>query len=282
MSERTCSIPGCPKPERAKGWCRKHYTTWYRHGDPLFDNGRLPPGTAGVYSITCTANGWVYIGESATVQQRWTTHRSWLRNGTHNVAPLQADYNLYGVDAFIYEMVSVVHDPAERSATEGEHIAAAKATGKCYNPEGAPGSYRLTDEQRQRLSASLKGKPKSAEHRANLWRDREVTDEFRQQMAANGRRNKGIEKSDETRLRMSAAQETRVVLTEQQVREIKRLLAADNLSGAAIGRLFGVKPAAISAIRSGRNWAHVTLDEPLVVPEPRAPLPSGDQLSMFT
>lgn len=275
MTERTCSIPGCPKTEKSKGWCRKHYTAWYRHGDPLYGQDRLPPGTAGVYSITCLANGWVYIGESGTVQQRWTTHRSWLRNGTHNVEQLQTDYNRYGGDAFLFEMVSVVEVLVERRDCEQGHISTAKATGKCYNPDPGGQTYRLNGAQRQHLSASLKGKPKSAEHRANLWRDREVTDQFRDQMAANGRKGAGREKSAETRLRMSAAQETRVVLTEPQVREIKRLLAESVLSGAAIGRQFKVKPAAISAIRSGRNWAHVTLDAPAAVE------PGGQQVLMI-
>jgi len=35
MSERTCSVNGCSTKVHAKGWCRKHYTRWTRHGDPL-------------------------------------------------------------------------------------------------------------------------------------------------------------------------------------------------------------------------------------------------------
>lgn len=31
----TCAIPGCGKPHRARGWCKAHYSKWYRHGDPL-------------------------------------------------------------------------------------------------------------------------------------------------------------------------------------------------------------------------------------------------------
>ena len=35
MSDRTCSIAGCSKPSRARGWCQAHYALWRKNGDPL-------------------------------------------------------------------------------------------------------------------------------------------------------------------------------------------------------------------------------------------------------
>ena len=32
---KTCTIDGCEKPTVGRGWCRKHYNRWHRHGDPL-------------------------------------------------------------------------------------------------------------------------------------------------------------------------------------------------------------------------------------------------------
>lgn len=34
MSERICSIDGCQKPSRQRGWCTMHYSRWRRTGDP--------------------------------------------------------------------------------------------------------------------------------------------------------------------------------------------------------------------------------------------------------
>lgn len=31
----TCSVDGCDAPTRSRGWCRAHYSRWYRWGDPL-------------------------------------------------------------------------------------------------------------------------------------------------------------------------------------------------------------------------------------------------------
>jgi hypothetical protein len=29
-----CSVPGCEKKSRKRGWCQSHYLRWWRHGDP--------------------------------------------------------------------------------------------------------------------------------------------------------------------------------------------------------------------------------------------------------
>jgi hypothetical protein len=36
MPERiACSIEGCTKPAKSRGWCQAHYGRWFRNGDPL-------------------------------------------------------------------------------------------------------------------------------------------------------------------------------------------------------------------------------------------------------
>lgn len=41
-TSRICSVPGCEKPSRRRGWCGAHYHRWSRHGDPL--GGGTPRG----------------------------------------------------------------------------------------------------------------------------------------------------------------------------------------------------------------------------------------------
>lgn len=40
----TCSIADCLSPAVVRGWCRKHYRRWMRHGDPLVVK-KAPNGT---------------------------------------------------------------------------------------------------------------------------------------------------------------------------------------------------------------------------------------------
>lgn len=36
MTKRTCSVEGCGRPFRSKGWCNMHYQRWIKYGDPVF------------------------------------------------------------------------------------------------------------------------------------------------------------------------------------------------------------------------------------------------------
>lgn len=36
-SERACSVPGCERPHKARGYCRPHYRRWQRHGGAAVD-----------------------------------------------------------------------------------------------------------------------------------------------------------------------------------------------------------------------------------------------------
>ena len=50
------------------------------------------------------------------------------------------------------------------------------------------------------------------------------------------------------------------VLNEDSVKDIKQLIAA-GASNRELADLFGVHPGTINCIRTGRNWAHVKIDE---------------------
>jgi len=35
VADRTCTIDGCERIPRARGWCTRHYGRWRKYGDPL-------------------------------------------------------------------------------------------------------------------------------------------------------------------------------------------------------------------------------------------------------
>lgn len=46
LSQSICSIPGCERPVRARGWCSTHYSWWRTRGeDPALHEVRRSPGS---------------------------------------------------------------------------------------------------------------------------------------------------------------------------------------------------------------------------------------------
>lgn len=64
--------------------------------------------TIGIYKITNTVNSKVYIGSSINIESRWKNHLSVLSCGHHENTGLQKDYNLYGVEAFSFQVLEEI------------------------------------------------------------------------------------------------------------------------------------------------------------------------------
>lgn len=69
---RTCTVPGCGKQLKARGWCAMHYWRWKYRGDPNATEQWHDPLTGSDYaaliaSVTADANrlvplAWRYLG----------------------------------------------------------------------------------------------------------------------------------------------------------------------------------------------------------------------------
>lgn len=60
---------------------------------------------SGVYSITNLVNGKVYYGRSEDIYRRWNSHKNHLIKGEHVNKELQWDWDKYGSNNFIFEIV---------------------------------------------------------------------------------------------------------------------------------------------------------------------------------
>jgi len=60
---------------------------------------------AGVYTITNTANGKLYVGSTVNLAHRWRQHRRLLSKGTHHSIKLQRAWNKYSADAFEFRVL---------------------------------------------------------------------------------------------------------------------------------------------------------------------------------
>lgn len=91
-----CSVPGCGKPSKTRGWCQAHYARWLRNGDPTIGSrfpGRLmcDRSTHGETG-TPTYISWIemhrrcrgrdgrtgYVERGITVCERWADFSAFL------------------------------------------------------------------------------------------------------------------------------------------------------------------------------------------------------------
>jgi len=66
------------------------------------------PKSAGVFVITNTANGKVFLGSSLNLHGSLNKHRFVLSLGSHWEKALQADWNHFGKDHFTFEIAEIV------------------------------------------------------------------------------------------------------------------------------------------------------------------------------
>ena len=93
---------------------RKQYYQDNKEAIDAYKKQRLQNLPAATYSITNTINRMGYIGQSIQWPIRWKEHKRLLRNNTHVNKHLQQDYNKYGKDAFVFEVLEEY--PADTSS----------------------------------------------------------------------------------------------------------------------------------------------------------------------
>lgn len=60
---------------------------------------------SGIYKILCLINNKSYIGQSINIQKRFNSHKYDLNRGKHRIKQLQDDWNKYGPENFVFEIL---------------------------------------------------------------------------------------------------------------------------------------------------------------------------------
>lgn len=58
-----CSVPNCELPKLTRGMCKRHYTRWWKHGDPLAGGG--------FRGLTTLERFWQYVKKSDGCWEWW-------------------------------------------------------------------------------------------------------------------------------------------------------------------------------------------------------------------
>lgn len=64
--------------------------------------------SSGIYKITNTVNGKIYVGSSKVLEERWSRHVRELKQNIHHNIHLQRAWNKYGEENFSFDVLEVV------------------------------------------------------------------------------------------------------------------------------------------------------------------------------
>ena len=123
----------------------------------------------GIYKIECLINDKIYIG-SGDVQARLTWHKSHLKNNTHYKKDMQDDFNLYGIENFLFEVIEYIEED-KLSELENTYINKFKCVEYGYNSiKGVNGRYKKTNEHKKKLSKPRIFTQEHKKHLKDSWK----------------------------------------------------------------------------------------------------------------
>ena len=183
----------------------------------------------GVYSITCTASGKVYVGSSSKVSHRWNKHRRELTLGVHGNQKLQRAWDKYGKDAFTFLLIEGVSDRCDLLRREQYWIDTLKPELNILAKAGSCAGRPASEKQKSAASAAQIGKPKSAEYRKKISESlkgrkippdvlaaRKTNPAIRAHLDNLHNARRGVAMSDEQKLKIGAALRGRTATPEQR------------------------------------------------------------------
>lgn len=237
----------------------------------LFLNEQEYKNLCGIYQIRNLSNGMIYVGQTrGRFQKRFWLHQWKLRNNTHDNIFLQDDWNKYGEENFVFEVVEAIADEGQINQREMVYIDDCRQAGCCYNiadggdgKRGVPMSERakrMVGEKNRTHNlgkhASESTKAKMSASRKGKKRDPAVMEALRQTRIGCHHSDDARQKMSEARIRAYKEGRIKSALDEEKAASIKRMLMAGKTKS-EISKLLGVAYHNVKAVENCKVWCHV-------------------------
>lgn len=191
----------------------------------------------GVYKIEC--NNKIYIGSSVNILNRWTNHKSNLKNNKHPNAYLQNLYNKYGKDKFIYSIIEECRKE-EILVKEQYYIDTLKPVINLRVIAESNKGIKMSDFTKQKLREKATGRTSSDEVKKNL------SDLKKQEYYINIAKN-NLPKNTK------GENNPRTKMKNYQIIEVINLINK-GYKNKEISNLYPISTSAITELKAGRSW----------------------------
>jgi group I intron endonuclease len=121
-----------------------------------------------IYRITNMANNKFYIGSALSFERRSWQHKYDLKRGAHKNPRLQAAWNKYGEEMFVFEILEEIPAGEDQLAWENKYLHVHVGQPDCYNINPDAELPRLgmvlSAESREKVSKNRTGKAAGEDH----------------------------------------------------------------------------------------------------------------------
>jgi group I intron endonuclease len=121
-----------------------------------------------IYRITNMVNGKYYVGSTDSFARREWQHKYALKRGVHKNPRLQAAWNKYGADMFVFEVIEEIPEASRQLQIEDTYLMKCVGQSDCYNINTSAEAPRLgitlSQESKDKVSQNRKGKAAGENH----------------------------------------------------------------------------------------------------------------------
>lgn len=229
----------------------------------------------GIYKITNLKNKKVYIGQTKECFERRYFHHRWcLTHNQHHSKLLQNDWNIYGSEEFVFEVIETIDDVSLLDPYEQKYIKQYNATDNHfgYNLQvGGDASkilHQFVSDKVRKYVGSLNRIRMTGSHLSEETKERMRHSSPHRKLSMNEKQNisnrmrqhvVGFETREKLRQANMGSKSPVTHLTENDVAQIKqRIMHKEKRKDIAAD--YQISVWTLDAISSGKTWKHVIVD----------------------
>lgn len=212
-----------------------------------------------IYKIENIVNKKIYIGSAVSVKRRFNDHKNHLNENRHHNSYLQRSWNKYGEENFKFEIIEKIENKNLLIGREQYWMNVLEPEYNICKFAGSSLGIKRTDEEKERISKTLKGRKIPQEVREKISKT------LKGMMVGEKNPMFGRKVSLETRRKQSESHKGKCIgeknpmckLTDSIVKEIREKFDTGNFLQYKLAKEYNVSKMTICRIVNKKLWKHI-------------------------